>query len=139
MTDTAPLMVILSPHLRIAPTNQFIYSISDDGANLTYVDAKRRMEETLRHNAERPLFAGPAVSYFSSHVTWRSFMSFSLAGACSRSSTPRLQFSSLSGQYTLSFGQKVYASSGDHSPHPRCMWAVVLQSPRPILNRIQVL
>ena len=36
--------------------------ISDRGANLSDIAAKRRMEETLRHNAERPLFEGPSVS-----------------------------------------------------------------------------
>jgi hypothetical protein len=34
--------------------------ISDRGANLTQTAAKRRIEETLRHNAERPLFEGPS-------------------------------------------------------------------------------
>lgn len=33
--------------------------VLDSGAGLTHVDAKRRMEEALQRNAERPLFVGP--------------------------------------------------------------------------------
>jgi len=36
------------------------HSVPDRGANLTQTAAKRRIEETLRHNAERPLFEGPS-------------------------------------------------------------------------------
>jgi hypothetical protein len=129
----------LSTFPHIASTNEFIFLFQTMVPILhmsTRKDGWRRLSDTTRNDRCLP------VQQFriSSHVTWRSFISFFLAGACSGSSTPRLQFSSLSGQYTLSFGQKVYASGGDYSPHPRCMWAVVLQDrPRPMLNRVQVL
>lgn len=53
--------------VRLASLLNYIYNAGQKSISLYPEDAQRRMEETLRANAARPLFSGTAVSLSTSH------------------------------------------------------------------------